>query len=80
MVKTSKNITYVHMWLTANGVLKCVISGFRREVAECRPLLGYCAASSDNFLPTFRDNLSAPSYGSTNDHYSRVVTQKTAVK
>ena len=34
-----------------------VISGFCREVAE------NCAASSGNFLPTFRDNLSVPSLG-----------------
>jgi hypothetical protein len=37
------------------------ISGFGREVAENRPLLGYYAASSGNFLQTFRDNLSVPS-------------------
>jgi len=36
----------------------CVISGFRREVAENCALLGYYAASGGNFLPTFRDNLS----------------------
>ena len=35
-----------------------MISGFRREVAENRALLGYYAMSSGNFLPTFRDNLS----------------------
>ena len=29
----------------------CVISGFRREVAENWFLLGYYAASSGNFLP-----------------------------
>jgi len=39
----------------------CVISGFRREIAENCALLGYYAASSDNLLPTFRDNLSVPS-------------------
>ena len=38
-----------------------VISGFRRELDEKCALLGYCAASSGNFLPTFRDNLSVPS-------------------
>ena len=37
------------------------ISSFRREVAEKCAVLGYCAASSGNFLPTFRDNLSVPS-------------------
>ena len=33
-------------------------SGFRREVGENSALLGFYAASSGNFLPTFRDNLS----------------------
>jgi len=41
--------------------VRCVISGFRREVDEKYALLGYYAASSGNFLPTFRDNLSVPS-------------------
>jgi hypothetical protein len=36
----------------------CVISGFRREVDENCVLLGCCAASSGNYLPKFRDNLS----------------------
>ena len=42
------------------------ISGFLREVDENCPLLGYYAASSGNFLPTFRDNLSIPSSGVKN--------------
>jgi hypothetical protein len=33
-----------------------VISGFRRKVDENCALLGYYAASSENSLPTFRDN------------------------
>ena len=40
--------------------VRCVISDFRREVDEKCALLGYYAASSDNFLPSFRDNLSVP--------------------
>jgi len=39
----------------------CVISGFRHEVDENNTLLGYYAASSGNFLRTFRDNLLVPS-------------------
>jgi len=35
-------------------------SGIRREVDENCALLGYYAASSDNSIPTFRDNLSVP--------------------
>ena len=38
-----------------------VISGFRCEVYENCTLLGYYAASSGNFLPMSRDNLSVPS-------------------
>jgi hypothetical protein len=34
-----------------------VISGFRHEVDENCALVGYYAASSGNFLPTFRDNV-----------------------
>jgi len=43
-----------------------VISGFRREVDEKCTLLGYNAARSGNFLPTFRDTLSVPSSGVKN--------------
>ena len=42
------------------------ISDFRRELHENCDLLGYYAASSGNFLPLFRDNLSVPSSGITN--------------
>jgi len=45
-----------------------VISGFHREVHENCALLGHYAASSDNFLPTFRDNLSVQSSGITNSY------------
>jgi hypothetical protein len=38
----------------------CVISGFHREVDENYALLSSHAASSGNFLPAFRDNLSLP--------------------
>ena len=43
-----------------------MILGFRREVDENCALLGYYAASSGNFLLTFRDNSSFPSTGSKN--------------
>ena len=43
-----------------------MILGFRRKVAENCALLGYYAASSENFLPTFRDNLSVPNSGFKN--------------
>jgi len=48
-----------------------VISGFHREVDEACALLGCYAASSGNFLRTFRDNTSVPSSG-----YSLVVVYK----
>jgi hypothetical protein len=41
----------------------CVISVFRREVDEICAILGYYTASSGSFLPTFRDNISAPHSG-----------------
>jgi hypothetical protein len=42
------------------------IAGFRREIAEKCVLLGYYTASSGNFLPKFRYNLSVPSSGVKN--------------
>jgi hypothetical protein len=44
-----------------------LISGFRRQVDEDYALLGYYAASSGNFLPMFRDNLSVSSSRVNND-------------
>jgi hypothetical protein len=41
--------------------LRFVISGFRRDVDEICPLLGYDAALNGNPLPMFRDNLSVQS-------------------
>jgi hypothetical protein len=38
-----------------------VFSGYRREVDENFSLLGYYTVNSGNFLPTLRDNISAPS-------------------
>ena len=48
----------------------CMISGFIREVAENRALLGCHAASSGDFLATFRDSLPVPSSGGLYYHYS----------
>ena len=48
------------------SVVLCVIAGFRREVDENYALLGYCAAGSGNFLPTFPYNLSVPSSSAIN--------------
>jgi len=45
---------------------KCVISGSCCEVTGNCALVGYYAASSRNFLTTFRDNLSVPSSGFKN--------------
>ena len=39
-----------------------VISDFRREVDENCAVLGYYTASSGDYLPTFRDNLSVRNY------------------
>jgi len=38
-----------------------VVSGFRSDVDKNLALLGYYAAHGGNFLPTVRDNISAPS-------------------
>ena len=47
-------------------VTRFVVSGFRRELYEnCAPLRRF-AESSDNSVPTFRDNLSVPSSGVKN--------------
>ena len=46
-----------------------VISGFLREVADNFALLGYYTASSGNFLPTFRENLSVPSWGGVHNPF-----------
>jgi len=40
--------------LVTNGK-SCVISDFRRQVAENCAVLGYFAAGSGNFLPKFRE-------------------------
>ena len=50
----------------AKNYLSCVNSGFRREVDEICALLGSYAASSGDFLSTFRDNISVHLQGSTN--------------
>jgi len=39
-----------------------MISGFSLEVDKNCAFMGYYAASSDNSLPTFRGNLSLPSF------------------
>ena len=55
-----------------NKLRNTVISDFRCEVDEkCAPV-GYYAASSGNFLPTFRDKISVPS----SKVYSRSVGKK----
>jgi hypothetical protein len=49
-----------------NLCMRCVISGFRREVGENCAFPGYYAASSGNSLPTFLVDLSVPSSGVKN--------------
>ena len=55
-----------------------MISGFVREVDENCALLGYYAASSGNFLPTFTDNISVPSSGAK-DPQGRIGCLETSV-
>jgi len=54
-----------------------VISGFRREADANCALLGYCAVSSGNFVPTFRDNLPVPPSGVKN--WRCVITENSTV-
>jgi hypothetical protein len=56
-----KKTTMHDMGHTARQVTRFVISGFRRELDENCALMHYYAASSDNSVPTFRNNLSVPS-------------------
>ena len=63
-------------WLAINKnseniFIDYVISGFRREVDENCALLGYYAARSVNFSPTFRDTLSVSSYSLRNNPEER---------
>jgi hypothetical protein len=53
----------------ASCVHQCTISTITITcyMDQNRALLGYYAASSGNFLPTFRDNISVPSSGDGND-------------
>ena len=60
-----------------NTARACVISGFRREVAGNCALLGYYAAISGNFLPTFGTTYrSHQSFKNGTDRLSRNVGKK----
>ena len=54
-------LLWIPQILLGRNYAACKISGFRREVDVNWALLGYYAAFSGDFLPTFRDNLSVPS-------------------
>jgi hypothetical protein len=56
----SLNFSCPLLWYEMNG-RAYVISGFHREADDNRTVPGYCAASSGDYLRTFRDNLSVPS-------------------
>jgi hypothetical protein len=56
-----------------------VISGFRRDVDEICALLGCYAASIGNPLPTFRDNVSVPSWRGKKSRKERKPTRRYAV-
>ena len=55
----------LHEVLNMGRCVAFVISGFRCEVAENCALVGYYAASSGNFFPTFWDDLSVACSGFT---------------
>jgi hypothetical protein len=54
------------------GMITGMISGFRRKVAGNCSILGYYAASSSNFLPKFRYNLSVPSFLNLQDETGKL--------
>jgi hypothetical protein len=62
---------------TIYNFLSCVISDIRREVAKNCALLGYNAASSGTFLPTFRDN---PEDGTDKLFYDLSSSKRTPAK
>jgi hypothetical protein len=59
----SQTSTPVELNLAEFDLPTSVISSFCHKVDENCALLGYYAVSSGNFLPTFQDNLSVPSFG-----------------
>ena len=58
-----------------NSAVNRVIADFRPEGDESCAVLGYYVASSGNYLPTFRDNLSAQSWRLKNTRRSLFVSQ-----
>jgi hypothetical protein len=65
MAATSRP-SFALCWRPAAFVTRAIsVEGYKRNdvYPENRALLGYYAASSTNFLPTFRDNLSVPNSG-----------------
>lgn len=52
--------------LIFTSIVKCKKSGFCCEVTENCTLVGHYIASSDNFLPTFQNNLLVPTAGFKN--------------
>ena len=46
----------MNFYMNSGILMKCMISGFRRDADEICALLEYYAAYSDSSAPTFRDN------------------------
>jgi hypothetical protein len=65
LVEVWKMNTHTHTHTHTKQTYSCVISGFRREIDKDFALLCYYAASSGNFLTTFR-NMSFLSFGVKN--------------
>ena len=61
-VQSSSNWRWILIIVTEQELDVCVTSGVRLAVDETCAVLRYYAASSGNFLPTLRDNLSVPSW------------------
>ena len=54
-----------------------MILGFRRDVHKIYALLGYYEGYSDNYLPTFRENISVPKRRYRIDAVRCGISQKT---
>jgi hypothetical protein len=63
LLQSHRNLRFSHTWSTCDDICEhqqsLRMSSYDR-VGEISAILGYYAAYSGNFLPTFRNNLSGP--------------------
>ena len=77
---SSRGLTKIFKFSSIREITKCGIWVFDFRLSPRSgwelPSAGYYAASSDNFLPTFRDQLAAPSSGFKNQNPFRFLTHE----